>query len=167
MTMGSAASKAEAVAVRDDVILAVGREADVMALAGAGTRVIDLHGRTMLPGFVDGHSHFSTAGLMEATQINLSSFPVGTIRSLSEIKEIIRRKAATTPKGEWILGYGYDDTGLEEKRHPTAADLDEVKVLEVTIYEGSPVVMIEVSPVGLSLHLSSQSAADALRALAE
>lgn len=126
MTMDSPASKAEAVAVRDDVILAVGREADVMALADAGTRVVDLHGRTMLPGFVDGHSHFSTAGLMEATQINLSSFPVGTIRSLSEIKEIIRRKAATTPKGEWILGYGYDDTGLEEKRHPTAADLDEV-----------------------------------------
>ena len=64
MTMDSAASKAEAVAVRDDVILAVGREADVMALADAGTRVVDLHGRTMLPGFVDGHSHFSTAGLM-------------------------------------------------------------------------------------------------------
>ena len=125
MTMDSAASRPEAVAVRGNTILAVGQEKDVMALAGPSTRIVDLGGKTLLPGFVDGHSHFSTAGFMEATQINLSSFPVGVIRSLAEIKEAIRKKAAVTPKGEWILGYGYDDTGLVEQRHPTAADLDE------------------------------------------
>ena len=48
------------------------------------------------------------------------------MKNIAEIKELVRKRAAETPKGEWILGYGYDDTGLEDQRHPLAADLDEV-----------------------------------------
>ena len=80
----------------------------------------------MLPGFIDGHSHFVSAGLMAATQLDLSSPPVGGVKNIAEIKGLIRAKAAETPKGEWILGFGYDDTGLEDKRHPLASDIDEV-----------------------------------------
>ena len=55
-----------------------------------------------------------------------TSPPVGGVKNIAEIKGLIRAKAAETPKGEWILGFGYDDTGLEDKRHPLASDIDEV-----------------------------------------
>ena len=126
LTMDSGGSRAQALAVSGETILAVGSDAEVMALADQHTVVTDLRGRTMLPGFIDGHSHFVSAGLMAATQLDLSSPPVGGVKNIAEIKERIRRKAAETPKGEWILGFGYDDTGLEDKRHPLASDIDEV-----------------------------------------
>lgn len=126
VTMDSRGSIVQAIAVRGDSIIAVGTEAECRQAAGSGATVVDLHGKTMLPGFVDGHSHFATAGLMAATQVDLSSPPVGKVRNIEEIKEKLRERAKTTPKGQWILGYGYDDTGLEEKRHPLAADLDQV-----------------------------------------
>ena len=107
LTMDSRGSRAEAVAVADGSILAVGSQAEMQPLAAPDTVVIDLHGRTMLPGFIDPHSHFVTAGLLEATQINLASPPVGTVRNIGEIKAILRRKAAATPPGGWIVGYGY------------------------------------------------------------
>lgn len=126
LTMDSRASVEEAMAVKDSRILAVGTQTHCRSFAGPDTVVVDLGGKVMLPGFVDGHSHFGTAGLLAATQLNLSSPPVGTVRTIGELKAILKAKAASTPKGQWILGYGYDDTGLEEKRHPLAADLDEV-----------------------------------------
>ena len=124
--MDSGGSQAQALAVRGETILAVGSDAEIMALADPHTVVTDLRGRTMLPGFIDGHSHFVSAGLMAATQLDLSSPPVGGVKNIAEIKGLIRAKAAETPKGEWILGFGYDDTGLEDKRHPLASDIDEV-----------------------------------------
>ena len=126
LTMDSRGSRAQALAVRGETILAVGSDAEIMALADKDTVVTDLRGRIMLPGFIDGHSHFVGAGLMFATQLNLASPPVGGVKNIAEIKELVRKRAAETPKGEWILGYGYDDTGLEDQRHPLAADLDEV-----------------------------------------
>lgn len=95
-------------------------------MPGPDTVVIDLRGRTMLPGFVDGHSHFVWAGLMFATQLDLSSPPVGKVKDIAEIRDLLKEKAASTPKGEWILGYGYDDTALADRRHPLASDMDDV-----------------------------------------
>lgn len=71
-----------------------------MALTDPYTVVTDLHGRTMLPGFIDGHSHFVPAGLMAATQLDLSSPPVGDVESIAEVKGLIHAKAAETPKDE-------------------------------------------------------------------
>ena len=126
LTMDSGGSQAQALAVRGETILAVGSDAEIMALADPHTVVTDLRGRTMLPGFIDGHSHFVSAGLMAATQLDLSSPPVGGVKNIAEIKGLIRAKAAATPKGEWILGYGYDDTALADRRHPLASDMDDV-----------------------------------------
>lgn len=126
MTMDSRGSTVEALAVCGEKILAVGSEAEILRLKTPDTVVTDLKGKTMLPGFVDGHSHFMSTGIMYAMQIDLSSPPVGKVRTLAELKELLRQKAAVTPKGEWIQGFGYDDTGLAEKRHPLASDLDEV-----------------------------------------
>lgn len=122
LTMDSRASTTSAVAERAGRIVALGAEAE--ALTGPEVVRVDLAGRTLLPGFIDGHSHFSTAGLMEATQVDLSSPPIGSTKNFADIRERLRQKAAQTPKGGWILGYGYDDTALEEKRHPCAADID-------------------------------------------
>ena len=77
LTMDSRGSVVSALAVEGNVVLAVGTDDDVMAHAGPDTVVTDLRGRTMLPGFIDGHSHFVWAGLMFATQLDLSSPPVG------------------------------------------------------------------------------------------
>ncbi|MEI3478447.1 MAG: amidohydrolase family protein [Bilophila sp.] len=71
LTMNSGGTQAEALAVRDGIILAAGSERQIMALAGKDTVITDLRGRTMLPGFIDGHSHFVSAGLMAATQLDL------------------------------------------------------------------------------------------------
>ena len=71
LTMDSRGSVVSALAVEGNVVLAVGTDDDVMAHAGPDTVVTDLRGRTMLPGFVDGHSHFVWAGLMFATQLDL------------------------------------------------------------------------------------------------
>ena len=126
LTMDSRGSVASALAVEGNVVLAVGTDDDVMAHAGPDTVVTDLRGRTMLPGFVDGHSHFVWAGLMFATQLDLSSPPVGKVKDIAEIRDLLKEKAASTPKGEWILGYGYDDTALADRRHPLASDMDDV-----------------------------------------
>ena len=126
LTMDSRGSVASALAVEGNVVLAVGTDDDVMAHAGPDTVVTDLRGRTMLPGFIDGHSHFVWAGLMFATQLDLSSPPVGKVKDIAEIRDLLKEKAASTPKGEWILGYGYDDTALADRRHPLASDMDDV-----------------------------------------
>lgn len=126
LTMDSRGSVASALAVEGGLVLAVGTEEEVMAHAGPDTVVTDLRGRTMLPGFIDGHSHFVWAGLMFATQLDLSSPPVGKVKDIAEIRDLLREKAASTPKGEWILGYGYDDTALADRRHPLASDMDDV-----------------------------------------
>lgn len=124
LTMDSAGSQVEAMTIAGDTILALGKEADLAHLVDANTLVTDLCGRTMLPGFIDGHSHITTAGVMYSRQIDLSSPPVGGIKNLPQLLDAIRERAASTPKGEWILGFGYDDTLLAENRHPLAADLD-------------------------------------------
>lgn len=126
LTVDARDSTAEAVAVRDGRVQAVGHRGDIEALAGPGTRVVDLQGKTLIPGFVDAHSHFLATGAAEAFSVDLSSAPVGTVKNIDEIVARLKRKAESTPKGEWILGYGYDDTLVTEKRHPTRADLDRV-----------------------------------------
>ncbi|MEI6739634.1 MAG: amidohydrolase [Gemmatimonadaceae bacterium] len=136
---GDSAQYAEAVAVRDGKILAVGRRADVSAAAGASATVIDLHGQTMLPGFIDGHSHlFNYAeGLAQA---NLNPPPVGTVASIKDIVRALQALAAARPAGDssWLVGSGYDADQLAEHRHPTAADLDEA-------FPTTPVVLIHAS----------------------
>lgn len=115
---------AEAVAVRDGHVEAVGRRSDIEALAGPATRVVDLKGKTLIPGFVDAHSHFLGTGAAQAFSVDLSSAPVGTVKNIDEIVARLKHKAESVPKGGWLLGHGYDDTLITEKRHPTRADLD-------------------------------------------
>ena len=127
LTIDESNSVAEALAVRDGKILAVGGRDEVMEAAGAEAEVRDLDGKTLMPGFFDAHSHIMTTALARAT-IDLNPPPMGTVDSIAKIKEIILDyKAEKDLKpGQWIIGMNYDDTLLKEMRHPTRADLDEI-----------------------------------------
>lgn len=124
LTMDASGTTAEALAVRDDRILAVGAEAAVRKAAGAGAEVVDLKGRTVLPGFYAAHDHFPAWGFSGSFHLDLNSPPIGRMESIEQVIEALREKAASTPPGEWIMGRGYDDTLLKERRHPTRRDLD-------------------------------------------
>ena len=110
---------AQAVAVAGGRFLAVGSNDDVRALATAATRKVDLGGRTVVPGFIDAHTHVGIAGVLHLRQIDAD------LRSIVEIQDAVRKRAAATPKGEWILGFKYDDTKTREGRKLTYRDLDE------------------------------------------
>ena len=116
--------KAEAVAAIGDKIVAVGSTVSVRKLAGPATQIQYLKGKTMLPGLNEPHNHFAMYGVSAQRFANLQSPPIGPVTRMDELIEILREKASHTPKDEWVLGRGYDDTLLSEKSHPTRRDLD-------------------------------------------
>jgi predicted amidohydrolase YtcJ len=116
-TMDDAQPEAEAVALAGDRILAVGSNDDVGALAGPGTQLIDGRGTTVLPGFIDAHSHPDGASEVTGADVNL--------RSIAAIQDAMRKQAGSTPPGHWVIGYKYDDTKLSEGRPVNRHDLDE------------------------------------------
>jgi predicted amidohydrolase YtcJ len=125
LTLDRYGQTVEALALSGDRILAIGSKRYVTAsFQGSTTEVIDLGGRALLPGFIDGHGHFLETGRSFTFKVDLRSPPTGKIRNLAELKTAVSQRAAVTPPGEWIEGFGYDDTLLAEKRHPLAADLD-------------------------------------------
>ena len=89
-----------------------------MNLASARVRKIDLGGKTVLPGFIDAHSHPASAGLQHLKSVDCD------LRSIREIVTALRERAQKTPPGEWVLGFKYDDTKTAEGRPLTIADLD-------------------------------------------
>jgi len=129
LTINDQQPSAEAVAVRDGIIIAVGDEAQVLQLAGGLTRKIDLGGKTLLPGFVDSHSHAYGIGL-QALSANLLPPPDGSGRDIASLQKLLtdwtRRDNAILEKAGWIVGFGYDDSQLAEQHHPTRDELDKV-----------------------------------------
>ncbi|MEX2122818.1 MAG: amidohydrolase [Woeseia sp.] len=107
---------AEAIAVADGRIVAIGSMEEILALADEQTRRIDIPGVT-LPGWVDAHVHISGLGSV-LDQLNVEAMSIEAIRD--EVAEAVR----TTPPGEWIVGRGWDEGYFREPRDPTAADLD-------------------------------------------
>lgn len=136
LTMSDAAPRAEAVAVRDGRILAVGSLADVEAHAVAATDRVDLAGRALLPGFVDGHGHVTLVGF-QALAANLLPPPDGEGADINALVRLLKEYAETHPQrvevGGAVFGFGYDDAQLAEERHPTRQDLDRVST-EIPVY---------------------------------
>ncbi|MDH3206726.1 MAG: amidohydrolase [Gemmatimonadota bacterium] len=125
VTMDPSQPTVEAVAVRGETITAAGRLEDVMALRGEATRVVDLGERALLPGFIDAHGHFLGAG-RALEELSLHSPPVGDVTNIHELVWKIQQwiEDKNIPAGEAVFGSGYDDSLLEEGRHPTRFDLD-------------------------------------------
>ena len=111
---------AEAFAIHNERFVAVGSSSDVQNLAGPSSVVLDAGGMTVVPGFIDAHSHPSGAGLNELRNVNTN------LGSIARIQVALRERAASTPPGEWLIGFMYDDTKQEEGRPLSRIDLDEV-----------------------------------------
>ncbi len=120
-TLDTAHPAAEAVAIRDGKILAVGALDEIENLSTANTRRIDLAGRTLIPGFNDAHIHLWKVGMLLTGMLDARQAATPTIAAITEA---FRVRAATTPAGAWITGRGYHENALLEHRHPTRADLD-------------------------------------------
>ena len=127
ITVNDEAPRAEAVAVKDGMILAVGSADDLASYRGSETTVFDLNGQTMLPGFVDSHGHVILGGL-QALSANLLAPPDGDVKDIPSLQDTLRAwisdNKGTVEKVRLIVGFGYDESQLEEKRAPTRADLD-------------------------------------------
>ena len=129
LTMTDAAPRADAVAVKDGRILAVGALADVMKLKTDKTRMVDLKGATLLPGFVDPHGHMTGGGL-QAMSANLLAPPDGKVTDIAGLQATLKEWAEANKeivqKAKIIIGFGYDQSQLKELRAPTKEELDAV-----------------------------------------
>ncbi|MFF5839967.1 amidohydrolase [Streptomyces massasporeus] len=129
LTVDAGFSVAEGVAVRGRDILAVGSDTEMRALAGPGTRIVELGGRTVLPGINDSHLHGAAYGMTKPPFALDVGHPA--VRSLADIAAAVGRAAAGAPAGEWIIGLGWDAGYLAEcladpGRFPHRRDLDAV-----------------------------------------
>jgi predicted amidohydrolase YtcJ len=115
---GSTFRRVQALAIAGSRILASGDNREIRAMAGAETKIVDLSGRTVLPGFNDAHTHVASSGLNHLLAVDCD------LRSIAEIQAAIRTRASQTPKGQWIFGFKYDDTKTRDGRKISAHDLD-------------------------------------------
>ena len=125
--VGDEPAYVEALVVRDGLIQFAGNADEAMKDAGSGHQMIDLGGKTLLPGFIDGHAHFANFSAQAIGAILLPS-PDASVDKMEDL--IATLKAWNTPENRaltgWIFGTGFDDSVLEEKRFPTKDDLDQV-----------------------------------------
>ena len=121
----------EAIAVRGDRILAVGKKIDMEKLKGPQTQVVDLGGHFVMPGFNDAHLHLSDAGMTKLS-VDLTG-----VKSLEELRSRVDKKVGESKAGDWILGSGWDETLWPVKVPPTRWDLDEVS-------NGHPVFLVRI-----------------------
>ena len=137
---------AEALAIAGGKIVAVGSEAEVMKLAGPHTALTDLAGRTLVPGFVDGHSHFFSV-ISVLTDALCASPPAGPCQTVADVirqlKDVQSRRRIQA--GGFVMGYGYDPDLLAEQRPPTRQELD-------AAFPDNPVMIVHVSGHGAMLN---------------
>jgi len=121
---------AEALLVRDGKILFVGSKQQAERLADIQVQYINLNNKTLLPSFIDAHSHVNMVGFHQMVA-NLYPMPDGSVSDINSLVNVMNTWKTQNPTviktmGGWILGNGYDDAQLSEQRHPTATDLDRV-----------------------------------------
>lgn len=122
---GDAAETVEAMVVRDGRIVAMGADAAMAKTAGKKAKRVDLKGRTLLPGFIDAHGHMGFVG-MNAGMVQLQPPPVGNVDSIASLQTALRQWIAAGKAKGAVIGNGFDDSQLAEKRFPTRHDLDAV-----------------------------------------
>jgi predicted amidohydrolase YtcJ len=121
LTVDRTDSVAQAVAITGGRIAAVGTTAQIKAMAGPNTEVIDLRGRAVTPGLIDTHVHFSAAAALFTVDLGDAD-----VKSIEEVKKRVAAQVAKLKPGEWVRGGGWDEGKYTERRYITAADLDAV-----------------------------------------
>lgn len=147
---GKSPAYIEAVVEKDGKTVFTGEKKEALKKYPDANRV-NLEGKAMLPSFLDSHGHF-VAAIQMVNQVNLSIPPVGNVESIKDIqKSLVNfQRSNQIPKGEWVVGWGYDNEGLLEKRHVTKIDLDEV-------LPEHKVMLIHVSGHGIVLNSKALS----------
>lgn len=148
---GDAPQTVEAVVTREGRITFVGSEKAARKAAGKDAAVRDLAGATLLPGFIDAHSHF-TAATMSAGGLDLRDKAHTGVTDIPALQAAIRDYAQSVPAGRWIVVWQYDHERLAEKRHITRAELDAVAA-------GRPIVVLHVSLHGAVANSAALAAA--------
>lgn len=120
ITMDEKNPRAQAIAIRGDKILAVGSNQQIERFRGRGTKVLDLEGKTIVPGLIDAHVHLISLGK------SLSILNLEGTSSLDEVLEMVKEKVQRAKPAEWILGRGWDQNDWPIKEFPTRWDLDRV-----------------------------------------
>lgn len=139
LTMEDTAPQAEAVVLKNGKILFAGTKVEAHRYTDDKTKIINLEGKVLLPGFIDVHGHFtSRAGMMQA--IDLFPEPYGTVNSIEDLQNTIRKylKDHSVPANQPVIGNGYDDAIMTEHRHPTRDELD-------AISKTNPIIVIHTS----------------------
>ncbi|HSR39470.1 MAG TPA: amidohydrolase [Phnomibacter sp.] len=137
---GDSAQYAEALVVKDGKIAFVGSKDEAMKAAGEGHQMVDLKGKTLVPGFFDGHAHFFGFGA-QAVTANLLASPDGTCDDIPSLVKALKDWTATADLSKtngWIAGMGFDDAVLKENRFPTRHELDLVS-------KDTPVMIVHIS----------------------
>ena len=119
---------AEAIATKSGAIIAVGSTEQISAFIGPATRVIELENKTIVPGFIDAHSHFAGVGI-QAVVANLLPAPDGPVNTIEDLQKSLRDFMQSSPivkNYNVVIGFNYDDSQLKEMRHPDRHDLDAV-----------------------------------------
>ena len=128
ITLDSDELVAEAIAIKDGKILAVGDSTDIISMSGEITRKVNLNGKTLVPGFIDAHSHLSGVAVQVGT-VNLLPPPDGPGQNIAALQQALRDFMATSAmvkEHSVVIGFNYDDSQLEEARHPNRHELDAV-----------------------------------------
>lgn len=154
LTMDPDQPAAQAAAIARGRFLAVGSDDEIHALAGSRTRRVDLEGRTVVPGFIDAHTHPAYAGMRHLRWVDCD------LRSIAEIQEALRRRAAQTPTGQWVVGFKYDDTKTRENRRLRREDLDAVSTRHPVFVEHRGGHTAYVNSLALRAAAISEDAAD-------
>ena len=148
ITMDAESRVATALVIEGDRIVAVGNEDDVQRWLPDADVVLDLDGRTVTPGFIEAHGHFPGQGL-GAVAADLNSPPIGPVKTIPEALDALRLSNEEQPGDGWLLGFGYDDTMLEEKRHFTREELDRVSTTRPILAMHISAHMVVVNSVAL------------------
>lgn len=132
LTVDAKFSTAEAVAVRNGKVVAVGASTDVLKLKGAKTQIINADGKTVMPGLYDSHTHPVGAAASEVGD------PIPLLRSIPEVLDFIKKRAGELPEGKWIVIRYAFPTRLKEARFPTKAELDSAAPKHPVLYHAGP-----------------------------
>ncbi len=127
VTMESEFDDVAGVAVADGKIIAVGSREEIVRHKGPDSKVTELDDKALLPGFIDAHGHITFQAML-LSAVNLSSPPVGQVKNIEDLKSTLKAhiKQNSIPAGQWVFGYGYDESLMAEGRHPIRTDLDAV-----------------------------------------
>ncbi len=135
---------AEAVAVKGDRIAAVGRDADILPLRGSATQVVDLQGKTVLPGLIDSHVHSTGASMYEFDH------PIPDMETIQDVLDYVKSRAAVLKPDQWIVLSQVFITRLREQRYPTRQELDRAAPDHPVIFRTGPDAALNSKALRLS-----------------